>query len=152
MRAAGVLAWRRVQEVRGRFLPRNSSNSLGSVLLLAALGLAITYGVMGVINMAHGELLMVGAYSTWAMQSVFRAYLPECVDWYLVAAIPVGLSGRGAGRRGHGAHRHPPSLWPPLETLLATWGVAVADAGCAHAVRRAERRAANPCGCPAASN
>jgi urea transport system permease protein len=50
--------------------------SLGSILLLAALGLAITYGVMGVINMAHGELLMVGAYSAWAMQSVFRAYLP----------------------------------------------------------------------------
>jgi urea transport system permease protein len=68
--------------------------SLGSILLLAALGLAITYGVMGVINMAHGELLMVGAYSAWAMQSVFRAYLPGALDWYLLAAIPVGFLAR----------------------------------------------------------
>ena len=60
--------------------------SLGSVLLLAALGLAITYGVMGVINMAHGELLMIGAYSTWLVQGVFRSHFSELQDWYLVAA------------------------------------------------------------------
>ena len=65
--------------------------SLGSILLLAALGLAITYGVMGVINMAHGELLMVGAYSAYGMQSLFRAYAPDYVDWYLPAAIPVAF-------------------------------------------------------------
>ena len=99
--------------------------SLGSILLLAALGLAITYGVMGVINMAHGELLMVGAYSAWAMQSVFRAYLPGAVDWYLLAAIPLGflaaaligaLMERIVIRHLYGR---------PLETLLATWGISL---------------------------
>jgi urea transport system permease protein len=99
--------------------------SLGSILLLAALGLAITYGVMGVINMAHGELLMVGAYSAWAMQSVFRAYLPGALDWYLLAAIPVGflaaalvgvLMERIVIRHLYGR---------PLETLLATWGISL---------------------------
>ncbi|HNF63898.1 MAG TPA: urea ABC transporter permease subunit UrtB, partial [Rhodocyclaceae bacterium] len=68
-----------------------SGLSLGSILLLIALGLAITYGVMGVINMAHGELLMVGAYSAYAMQSVFRAYFPDAIDWYLPAAVPVAF-------------------------------------------------------------
>jgi urea transport system permease protein len=99
--------------------------SLGSILLLAALGLAITYGVMGVINMAHGELLMVGAYSAWAMQSVFRAYFPGALDWYLLAAIPLGfltaalvgvLMERIVIRHLYGR---------PLETLLATWGISL---------------------------
>jgi hypothetical protein len=61
------------------------------ILLLAALGLAITYGVMGVINMAHGELLMVGAYATYAMQGLFRSYCPSYLDWYLLAAMPVAF-------------------------------------------------------------
>jgi urea transport system permease protein len=52
--------------------------SLGSVLLLAAIGLAITFGVMGVINMAHGETVMPGAYATFVVQSVIRAYSPAC--------------------------------------------------------------------------
>ncbi|MEK9720095.1 MAG: HEAT repeat domain-containing protein, partial [Quisquiliibacterium sp.] len=65
--------------------------SLGSILLLAALGLAITDGVMGVINMAHGELLMIGAYSTYAVQSLFRSHLPGWVDFYVLAAIPVAF-------------------------------------------------------------
>ncbi|WP_291994150.1 urea ABC transporter permease subunit UrtB [Candidatus Accumulibacter sp. ACC003] len=99
--------------------------SLASILLLAALGLAITYGVMGVINMAHGELLMVGAYSAWAMQGVFQAYLPNLLDWYLLAAIPVGflaaalvgvLMERVVIRHLYGR---------PLETLLATWGISL---------------------------
>ena len=99
--------------------------SLASILLLAALGLAITYGVMGVINMAHGELLMVGAYSAWAMQSVFQAYFPNLLDWYLLAAIPVGfcaaalvgvLMERVVIRHLYGR---------PLETLLATWGISL---------------------------
>lgn len=99
--------------------------SLGSILLLAALGLAITYGVMGVINMAHGELLMVGAYSAWAMQSMFRAYLPAHLDWYLLAAVPVGFLAaalvgvvmeRVVIRHLYGR---------PLETLLATWGISL---------------------------
>ena len=63
----------------------------GKSLLLGALGLAITYGVMGIINMAHGELLMIGAYSGYAMQSLFRAYWPEAIDWYLPAAIPLAF-------------------------------------------------------------
>ena len=63
-----------------------SGVSLGSILLLAALGLAITYGLMGVINMAHGELIMIGAYATYVVQNLFRAYLPGAFDFYLVAA------------------------------------------------------------------
>jgi urea transport system permease protein len=99
--------------------------SLGSVLLLAALGLAITYGVMGVINMAHGELLMVGAYATWLTQAAFRAWLPAWIDWYVVAAVPVAflLAGcvgmvieRSVIRFLYGR---------PLETLLATFGVSL---------------------------
>ncbi len=99
--------------------------SLGSILLLAALGLAITYGVMGVINMAHGELLMVGAYSAWATQTVFRAHLPDLLDWYLLAAIPTGFLAaalvgvvmeRVVIRHLYGR---------PLETLLATWGISL---------------------------
>ena len=99
--------------------------SLGSVLLLAALGLAITYGVMGVINMAHGELLMIGAYSTWLVQGVFRAHLPDLQDWYLVAAVPVAflvaaivgvVIERLVIRHLYGR---------PLETLLATFGVSL---------------------------
>ena len=68
-----------------------SGLSLGSILLLGALGLAITYGVMGIINMAHGELLMIGAYSAYVMQNIFRTYFPEAVDWYLPAAIPLAF-------------------------------------------------------------
>ena len=102
-----------------------SGLSLGSILLLAALGLAITYGVMGVINMAHGELLMVGAYATYGMQSLFRAYAPDYVDWYVPAAIPVAffaaalvgvLMERTVIRWLYGR---------TLETLLATWGISL---------------------------
>ncbi|MES2563654.1 MAG: urea ABC transporter permease subunit UrtB [Pseudomonadota bacterium] len=99
--------------------------STGSLLLLAALGLAITYGLMGVINMAHGELIMIGAYTTYLVQNVFKAYLPNAFDWYLLAAIPVsffvaGLVGvvleRSVIRWLYGR---------PLETLLATWGISL---------------------------
>ena len=69
-----------------------SGVSLGSVLLLAALGLAITFGLMGIINMAHGEMLMLGAYTTYVIQTLFRAYLPQSLDWYLVAAIPMAFA------------------------------------------------------------
>ena len=102
-----------------------SGLSLGSILLLAALGLAITYGVMGVINMAHGELLMIGAYATYAMQGLFRTYLPGYVDWYVLAAVPLAffaaaavgiLLERTVIRRLYGR---------PLETLLATWGLSL---------------------------
>jgi urea transport system permease protein len=99
--------------------------SLGSVLLLAALGLAITFGLMGVINMAHGELLMLGAYATYSCQLLFRKFLPAHADWYLVAAVPAGfalaaavgmLLERTVIRWLYGR---------PLETLLATWGISL---------------------------
>src|SRR5205085_1870718 len=69
-----------------------SGVSLGSILLLAALGLAITYGLMGVINMAHGELIMIGAYATYVVQNLFRSYAPGAFDAYLVVAIPASFA------------------------------------------------------------
>jgi len=100
--------------------------SLGSVLLLAAIGLAITFGVMGVINMAHGEMIMTGAYVAYVVQQLFRTFLPwEWIDAYLIVAVPVaflfaGLLGilleRCLIRFLYGR---------PLETLLATWGVSL---------------------------
>jgi urea transport system permease protein len=102
-----------------------SGVSLGSILLLAALGLAITYGLMGVINMAHGELIMIGAYATYLVQNQFRTYLPGAFDWYLVTAMPVAfivaalvgvMMERLVIRYLYGR---------PLETLLATWGISL---------------------------
>ncbi|TVO57723.1 urea ABC transporter permease subunit UrtB [Denitromonas halophila] len=99
--------------------------SLGSILLLAALGLAITYGVMGVINMAHGELLMVGAYATYVVQGLFRSYLPDYVDSYVLAAVPVAfLAAAAVGM----LMERTVIRWlygRPLETLLATWGLSL---------------------------
>jgi urea transport system permease protein len=95
------------------------------VLLLAALGLAITYGLMGVINMAHGELIMIGAYATYVVQDLFRTYLPGAFDWYLAAAIPVAFA--VAGGVGMVLERTV-IRWlygRPLETLLATWGISL---------------------------
>ena len=69
-----------------------SGISLGSILLLAALGLAITYGLMGVINMAHGELIMIGAYTTYVVQNLFKAYAPGAFDWYLALAVPASFA------------------------------------------------------------
>jgi len=109
-------------ELLGRIF---SGLSLGSILLLAALGLAITYGVMGVINMAHGELLMIGAYSAYAMQSFFRAVLPDYLDWYLAAAVPVAFF--TAAAVGVVMERTV-IRWlygRTLETLLATWGLSL---------------------------
>ena len=100
-----------------------TSLSLGSILLLAALGLAITYGLMGVINMAHGELIMIGAYTTYVVQGLFRN--TSFFDWYLVAAVPsaflvsalVGMAlERCVIRWLYGR---------PLETLLSTWGISL---------------------------
>ena len=99
--------------------------SLGSVLLLAALGLAITFGLMGIINMAHGELLMIGAYTTYLCQLFFRSYLPAMQDWYLLAALPAAFF--VAGLVGVALERTV-IRWlygRPLETLLATWGISL---------------------------
>jgi urea transport system permease protein len=99
--------------------------SLGSVLLLAAIGLAITFGVMGVINMAHGEMVMLGAYTTFVVQELIRTSYPGLFDWSLAIALPlaflvtalVGIAiERGVIRFLYGR---------PLETLLATWGLSL---------------------------
>jgi urea transport system permease protein len=99
--------------------------SLGSVLLLAAIGLAITFGVMGVINMAHGEMVMLGAYTTFVVQELIRTKVPGLFDYSLAIAIPlaflaaalVGIAiERGVIRFLYGR---------PLETLLATWGISL---------------------------
>jgi urea transport system permease protein len=102
-----------------------SGISLGSILLLAALGLAITYGLMGVINMAHGELIMVGAYATYVVQNLFRQYLPGGFDWYLVVAVPVSFM--VAAAVGMVLERLV-IRWlygRPLDSLLATWGISL---------------------------
>jgi len=97
--------------------------SLGSILMLAALGLAITYGLMGVINMAHGELIMIGAYTAYVVQNAFRQL--GLFEWYLLAAVPAAFAAaalvgmlleRAVIRWLYGR---------PLETLLATWGISL---------------------------
>lgn len=102
-----------------------SGFSTASILLLAALGLAITYGLLGVINMAHGELIMIGAYTTYVVQSLFKTHLGQYVDWYLLVAIPAAflvsaligmLIERTVIRPLYGRQ---------LETLLATFGVSL---------------------------
>ncbi|MFO1049754.1 MAG: urea ABC transporter permease subunit UrtB [Geminicoccaceae bacterium] len=99
--------------------------SLGSVLLLAAIGLAITFGVMGVINMAHGEMVMLGAYTTFVIQEFCRTSFPAGLEWSLLVAVPAAFLVAGAMGvliertvivRLYGR---------PLETLLATWGVSL---------------------------
>src|SRR5207244_13179845 len=70
--------------------------SLGSVLLLAAIGLAITFGVMGVINMAHGEMVMIGAYVTFVVQEVIRTRYPALFDYSLLIAVPLAFLVAGA--------------------------------------------------------
>jgi len=115
---ANLAIWSRVQDAWYGL-------SLGSVLLLAAIGLAITFGVMGVINMAHGEMVMLGAYVTFVVQEIIRARNPALFDYSLLIAVPLAflVSGfvgilieRGIIRFLYGR---------PLETLLATWGLSL---------------------------
>ena len=102
-----------------------SGLSLGSILLLAALGLAITFGLLGVINMAHGEMLMLGAYSTYLVQVLFQRYAPEALALYPLAALPVAFFVTAAIGMvlERTVIRH--LYGRPLETLLATWGVSL---------------------------
>lgn len=103
-----------------------NSLSVSSILLLASLGLAITFGLMGVINMAHGEFIMIGAYITYVVQNIFRAMLPESMfDGYFIAAIFVSffvtaLLGvvleRVIIRHLYGR---------ALDSLLVTWGISL---------------------------
>ncbi|KNZ31856.1 MAG: urea ABC transporter permease [Methylibium sp. NZG] len=99
--------------------------SLGSILLLVALGLAITYGLMGVINMAHGELMMIGAYATYLVQNLFKAWFPEAFDYYVLLAIPASFI--AAALVGAVMERSVIRFLygRPLETLLATWGISL---------------------------
>ncbi len=99
--------------------------SIGAVLLIAALGLAIVFGLMGVINMAHGEFMMLGAYTTFVVQNVFKTFGSPWVEAYIIFALPVAffltagfgiILERGVIRYLYGR---------PLETLLATWGVSL---------------------------
>lgn len=102
-----------------------SGVSLGSILLLAALGLAITFGLLGVINMAHGEMLMLGAYATYVVQIMFQRYAPGAIELYPLVALPVAFFvtaciGMALERT---VIRH--LYGRPLETLLATWGISL---------------------------
>src|SRR6185369_12091282 len=99
--------------------------SLGSVLLLAAIGLAITFGTMGVINMAHGEMVMLGAYTTFVVQQVIQTYAPQLFEVSIIIALPLAFAVSGAVgiliertiiRFLYGR---------PLDTLLATWGLSL---------------------------
>ena len=123
--AAGVASIKNALAIWGVVQNLWYALSLGSVLLLAAIGLAITFGVMGVINMAHGEMVMLGAYTTFVVQAIIRTHAPWLFDWSLAIAIPLAflVSGavgviieRGIIRFLYGR---------PLETLLATWGVSL---------------------------
>ncbi len=128
VRAAAEAAVSRLQQTRAMWNAAQNvwyGISLGSVLLLAAIGLAITFGVMGVINMAHGEMVMIGAYTTFVVQEIIRTHAPGLFDASVVIALPLaflvaGAIGiaieRGIIRFLYGR---------PLETLLATWGLSL---------------------------
>ena len=102
-----------------------SGLSTASILLLAALGLAITYGLLGVINMAHGELIMIGAYTTYVVQSFFKSHFSGWVDWYLIAAIPAAFIVSAAIGMLIERTVIRPLYGRQLETLLATFGVSL---------------------------
>ncbi|QCS49035.1 branched-chain amino acid ABC transporter permease [Picosynechococcus sp. PCC 11901] len=99
--------------------------SIGSVLLVSALGLAIAFGLMGVINLAHGELMMLGAYTTFVVQNVFRGFGEPFFNLYIIFAIPLAFFVAAAVGFGleRGVIRY--LYGRPLETLLATWGVSL---------------------------
>jgi urea transport system permease protein len=114
------------QQIAGFIGTAFSGLSLGSILLLMGLGLAIIFGLMGVINMAHGEMMMIGAYTAFVLQGLFTQYIsPANHDFYFIAALPAsfivtGLVGlaleKSVIRFLYGR---------PLETLLATWGISL---------------------------
>jgi urea transport system permease protein len=99
--------------------------SLSSILLLMALGLAIVFGLMGVINMAHGELMALGAYATFVTQGWFQAHAPDSFEYYFLVALP--LSFLVAGAAGFALERGVIRFLygRPLETLLLTWGISL---------------------------
>ena len=118
-----------IETIENFLLVRNSAGyvfngvSLASILLIMSLGLAITFGLMGVINMAHGEMLMIGSYTAYVLQEFFADFLPGYLDFYFILALPLSivtagcvglLMERGILRFLYGR---------PLESLLITWGI-----------------------------
>lgn len=128
VRAAAAKSLKQIEQCLrwGEWLGQAFSGlSLGSILLLAALGLAITYGLLGVINMAHGEMLMIGAYATWLVQSLFQRLAPDWLTLYPLVALPVAFFITAAVGMvlERTIIRH--LYGRPLETLLATWGISL---------------------------
>jgi urea transport system permease protein len=100
--------------------------SLGSILILMALGLAIIFGLMGVINMAHGEFMMIGAYATFLIQNAFQKWLPPAYfDWFLPLSLPLSFAAAGGVGMLVEATIIKRLYGRPLETLLATWGLSL---------------------------
>lgn len=102
-----------------------SGLSYASILFMAALGLAVIFGLMGVINLAQGELIMIGAYATYAVQEALRAIAPGLLDWYLLLAIPVAFLASAAVGCAVEASVIRHLYRRPLMTLLATWAVSL---------------------------
>jgi urea transport system permease protein len=102
-----------------------SGMSYASILFLAALGLAVIFGLMGVINLAQGELIMIGAYSTWLVQEGLRAAAPGLLDYYLILAIPVSFAASAAVGIAMEALIIRRLYTRPLMTLLATWAISL---------------------------
>jgi urea transport system permease protein len=102
-----------------------SGLSYASVLLLAALGLAIIFGLMGVINLAQGEFIMIGAYAAWFVQNAIRAVAPGLIDWYLIVALPFSFLAAAVVGVVMEALVLRRLYDRPLMTLLATWAVSL---------------------------
>ena len=99
--------------------------SVGSVLFLASVGLAIIFGLMGVINLAQGELIMIGAYATYGVQQAMRAWAPGWVEWYPIVAVPVVFAVTGAVGVLIEVLVIQHLYRRPLMTLLATWAISL---------------------------
>ncbi len=99
--------------------------SFASILFMAAIGLAVIFGLMGVINLAQGELIMIGAYVTWLVQEALRHLAPSLLDWYLIVAIPVAFLVTAAIGIGLEAILLRHLYRRPLMSLLATWAVSL---------------------------
>ena len=99
--------------------------SFASILFMAAIGLAVIFGLMGVINLAQGELIMLGAYVTWLVQESLRHLAPGLLDWYLIIAIPIVFLATAAIGIGLEAVLLRHLYRRPLMSLLATWAVSL---------------------------
>ncbi len=149
VKAAATTAAASVRQYAGRAgRPRRTSGTafpLGSVLLLAAIGLAITFGTMGVINMAHGEMVMLGASTTFVVQDIIRTSFPHLFDASLLIALPLRLPGRRRRRHRDRARHHPLPLRPAARHAARHLGpVAGTAAGRALDLRPVNREVGAP--------